>query len=86
MSRVLALDVGDVRIGAAVERPLRLKSAEDLLRGKSLDIPLMRQAGEAAAEEADVVADIHGSAAYKKQLVRIHVARARDLPARHERR
>jgi carbon-monoxide dehydrogenase medium subunit len=65
-----------VVIGAAVERPVRLKSAEDLLRGKSLDIALMRQAGEAAAEEADVVADIHGSAAYKKQLVRIHVARA----------
>ncbi len=65
-----------VVIGAAVERPVRLKSAEDLLRGKSLDIALMRRAGEAAAEEADVVADMHGSAAYKKQLVRIHVARA----------
>ncbi len=65
-----------VVIGAAVERPVRLKSAEALLRGKSLDDRLMRQAGEAAAEEADVVADIHGSAAYKKQLVRIHVARA----------
>jgi carbon-monoxide dehydrogenase medium subunit len=65
-----------VVIGAAVERPVRLKSAEALLRGKSLDLALMRRAGEAAAEEADVVADIHGSAAYKKQLVRIHVARA----------
>ncbi len=65
-----------VVIGAAVERPVRLKSAEELLRGKSLDDRLMRQAGEAAAEEAEVVADIHGSAAYKKQLVRIHVARA----------
>jgi len=65
-----------VVIGAAVERPARLKSAEDLLRGKSLDDRLMRQAGEAAAEEAEVVADIHGSIAYKKQLVKIHVARA----------
>ncbi len=65
-----------VVIGAAVERPQRLKSAEDLLRGKNLDDRLMKQAGEAAAEEADVVADIHGSAAYKKQLARIHVARA----------
>jgi carbon-monoxide dehydrogenase medium subunit len=68
----------DVRvvIGAAVERPLRLKSAEAMLRGKSFDGRLAKQAGDAAAEEADVVADIHGSVAYKKQLVRIHVARA----------
>jgi carbon-monoxide dehydrogenase medium subunit len=65
-----------VVIGAAVERPLRLKSAEAMLRGKMFDGRLAKQAGEAAAEEADVVADIHGSAAYKKQLVRIHVARA----------
>jgi carbon-monoxide dehydrogenase medium subunit len=55
---------------------LRLKSAEAVLRGKSFDGRLAKQAGEAAAEEADVVADVHGSVAYKKQLVRIHVVRA----------
>ena len=35
-----------------------------------------RQAGEAAAEEAELITDAQGSAAYKKQLVRVYVARA----------
>ena len=37
---------------------------------------LFQQAGEAAAEEAELITDGQGSAAYKKQLVRVYVARA----------
>jgi carbon-monoxide dehydrogenase medium subunit len=33
-------------------------------------------AGDAAANEAETIADAQGSAAYKKQLVRVYVARA----------
>jgi carbon-monoxide dehydrogenase medium subunit len=45
---------------------------------------VLRRAAEAAAEEADVIADHHGSAAYKRQLVRVHVERAlRDALATH---
>ena len=39
-------------------------------------MPLLRQAGEAAADEAELITDGQGSAAYKKQLVRVYVARA----------
>jgi carbon-monoxide dehydrogenase medium subunit len=37
---------------------------------------LLRRVGDAAAEEAEVVDDAHGSAAYRKQLVRVYVGRA----------
>ena len=39
-------------------------------------MPRSRRAGEAAAEEAELITDGQGSAAYKKELVRVYVARA----------
>jgi carbon-monoxide dehydrogenase medium subunit len=63
-------------ISAATEQPIRLSGAEAAVRGGRLDDALLRQAGEAAAEEAQVVDDAHGSAAYRKQLVRVYVGRA----------
>ncbi|MDE2229630.1 MAG: FAD binding domain-containing protein [Alphaproteobacteria bacterium] len=63
-------------LGAATERPTRLKAAEALIAGRTLDGALLTRAGEAAAEEADVVADARGSVSYKKQLVKVYVARA----------
>ena len=66
----------NIVISAATETPVRLRAAEAVLRGGVLDEAGMRAAGEAAAEEAEVIGDARGSAAYKKQLVRVHVARA----------
>jgi carbon-monoxide dehydrogenase medium subunit len=63
-------------VSAATERPTRLAQAEASLRDKAPDERLLRRVGEAAAEEVQVIADDHGSAAYKRQLVRVHVARA----------
>ena len=40
------------------------------------DDAAFRRAGEAAAEEAELITDAQGSAAYKKELVRVYVARA----------
>jgi aerobic carbon-monoxide dehydrogenase medium subunit len=70
--------IGEARvvIGAATERPLRLAAAERVLQGSRLDETVLREAGRAAAEEAEVVADERGSAAYKKALVAVHVRRA----------
>jgi carbon-monoxide dehydrogenase medium subunit len=65
-----------VAIGAATERAMRLKSAEAVLTGAPLDERLIREAGRAAAAEAPVVADEHGSAAYKRDLVAVHLRRA----------
>jgi carbon-monoxide dehydrogenase medium subunit len=59
-------------VGAATDRPTRLLSAEKILR----DNPeAVKQAAEAAADEAKIESDLHGSAAYKKQLIRVYLAR-----------
>ena len=78
---VLELDsdtVRDVRIviSAATDTPTRLASAEGVLRGARVDDAMLRRAGDAAASEAGVIGDAHGSAAYKKELVRVYVTRA----------
>jgi aerobic carbon-monoxide dehydrogenase medium subunit len=70
--------IGDARVvvSAATEKAMRLKEVEALLRGNALDAMLLKRAGDAAAEEANVVSGVRGSAAYKRQLLRVYVARA----------
>jgi carbon-monoxide dehydrogenase medium subunit len=70
--------VSDARVvvSAATDTPTRLASAERALRGGAAGDALWRQAGEAAAAEAETISDGQGSAAYKRQLVRVYVARA----------
>lgn len=63
-------------IGAATDTPVRLANAEKALRGARVDDAVLRRAGEAAAAEAAVIGDQHGTAAYKRELVRVYVARA----------
>jgi carbon-monoxide dehydrogenase medium subunit len=65
-----------VVIGAATDTPARLGNAEKVLRGARADDAVLRRAGEAAAAEAAVIGDQHGTAAYKRELVRVYVARA----------
>ena len=61
---------------AATDKATRLKSAEAVLNGKSIDDKLLRQAGDAAAEEAEYIADVRGSVPYKRELMRVYVRRA----------
>jgi carbon-monoxide dehydrogenase medium subunit len=63
-------------ISAATEKPIRLPGAEAALRGGGSDDVVLRRAGDAAAEEAQTISDGQGSAAYKRQLVRVYVRRA----------
>lgn len=65
-----------VAIGAATETPRRLPAAEAELSGTAPDEASVRRAADAAAEEAELETDTRGSAAYKRELVRIHTARA----------
>ena len=68
----------DVRIvlGAATDKPVRLTAAERLLKGRAADPKALDEAAEAAAEEASIEGDLHGSAAYKKQLIRVYLKRS----------
>ena len=70
--------VRDARIviGAATDTPARLAKAEDVLRGARADDAVLRRVGEAGAAEAAVIGDQHGSAAYKRELLRVYLARA----------
>jgi len=63
-------------ISAATDKPTRLTGAEGVLRGARPDEATLRRAGDAGAAEAGVIADAHGSAAYKRELARVYVARA----------
>ncbi len=65
-----------VVVGAATEKVTRLHGVERLLQGGQLDDRLFRQAGDAAAKEAILLSDAHGSAAYKRELLRVHLGRA----------
>ena len=61
---------------AAFDRPTRLSAAARELRSGPIAAPRIERAADAAFAEAQPIADTHGSAAYKRELVRVHVGRA----------
>src|SRR5579862_602182 len=65
-----------VVVSAATEKVTRMASAEKVLQGAAPDDAALARAGEAAAAEAQILADAHGSAAYKRELLRVYVRRA----------
>ncbi|OGA66758.1 MAG: molybdopterin dehydrogenase [Betaproteobacteria bacterium RIFCSPLOWO2_12_FULL_65_14] len=75
MAVVLDGEEARVWMSAATDKPTRLLAAEKILKGKLTDGKALRQAGEAAAEEVQIESDLHGSAAYKRQLIRVYLAR-----------
>ena len=52
-----------------------------LLRGQRADNAAFTRGGEAAAAEAETIDDARGSAAYKTDLLRVHVRRALQAAA-----
>jgi aerobic carbon-monoxide dehydrogenase medium subunit len=65
-----------VAISAATERPVRVTATEAILTGASPTPETFAAAAEAAAAGAETLADIRGSAAYKRDMIRVHVRRA----------
>lgn len=70
------IDDARVVVSAATEKPLCLASAEAVLRGQTVTDALLARAGEAAAAETETVGDARGSAAYKREMLRVHAGRA----------
>lgn len=70
--------VEDARIvvSAATEKPVRLQTAEAALRGEIITDAVLARVGEAAAAEAELVGDARGTAAYKRELLRVYAGRA----------
>ncbi len=65
-----------VVVSAATEKAVRLRDAEAVLNGATVSDVVLARAGEAAAAEAEVVGDARGSAAYKREMLRVYAARA----------
>ena len=65
-----------VVLSAATDTPTRLAQTEAALRGARMSDALLREAGDIAAREARVLGDAHGSAAYKRELLRVYTGRA----------
>jgi len=65
-----------VVVSAATEKAMRLPATEKVLTGATIDDKLLARAGDAATEECETVSDIRGSAAYKRELLRVYVGRA----------
>ena len=71
-----AIKDASIVVSAATEKPGTAGRRREGARKARADEAGWRRAGEAAAEEAELITDGQGSAAYKKELVRVYVARA----------
>jgi aerobic carbon-monoxide dehydrogenase medium subunit len=65
-----------VVVSAATEKATRLRGAEEVLTGATVDDAVLARAGDAAADEAETISDVRGSAPYKRELLRVYVRRA----------
>jgi carbon-monoxide dehydrogenase medium subunit len=65
-----------VAVSAATDRPMRVANAEALLINAPPTVQVFSKAADAAADEVQPLADLHGSASYKREMVRVHVRRA----------
>ena len=64
-----------IALGAVAPTPVRAFQAEDLIREKEANPKRLEWAGATAMEECRPIDDIRGSGAYRKELIRILVAR-----------
>jgi carbon-monoxide dehydrogenase medium subunit len=65
-----------IAVGAACPVPVRLHEVERSAIGRRLDATALTELSDAYADEVDPVADVRGSAWYRKEMVRVWVRRA----------
>jgi len=64
-----------IAVGCVVPKPQRAKRAEEALIGYSISAETIRNASQEAAEEVSPRTGLHGSAEYKREMVKVLVAR-----------
>jgi len=64
-----------IGLGGAAPTPMRARRAEAALNGQVLTDAAIAAAAEAAAEEADPLSDLMGSAGYRRRMIRVWVRR-----------
>ena len=70
-----------IALGGVSDRPVRAAGAEEALAGGPAERGALAEAAEAAAREVDPIEDIHGSAEYRRDLVRVLTRRALEQAA-----
>lgn len=72
------LTCGDVKIalGAVAPTPIRVRSAENILRGKNLDEGLINRTAKTAVGETRCISDVRASAEYRREMVEVFTRRA----------
>jgi carbon-monoxide dehydrogenase medium subunit len=64
-----------IALSGASSVPLRAKEAEKRLIGKTINDALLEEAGQVASAGADPPSDVHGSAEYRKEMIKVFVKR-----------
>ena len=79
-----------IALGGVSDRPVRAYGAEEMLRGRPLppsssssssSYTAFADAAEHASEEVETIGDIHGSARYRRDLIRVLTRRALEQAA-----
>jgi carbon-monoxide dehydrogenase medium subunit len=65
-----------IALSNAASIPLRVKDAEKRLIGKTISPALLDEVCQVACQEADPLSDVHGSAEYRREMVKVFVRRA----------
>jgi carbon-monoxide dehydrogenase medium subunit len=65
-----------IAVGAAVETPKRVESAEAMARGQTLTGELVAAIAEEYAQTLDPLSDVRGSAWYRKEMIGVFIKRA----------
>ena len=60
-----------VVLGCVAPTPLRVREAEEVLKGKEFQLELAEQAAEIAARACSPLSDIRGSEEYKRAIVKV---------------
>jgi len=68
-----------IALSNAASVPLRVKEAEKVLVGKTINDNLLTKAGEVASTEVSPPVDVHGSAEYRREMVKVFVKRVAQM-------
>jgi carbon-monoxide dehydrogenase medium subunit len=65
-----------ITLGSVAPTPIRVQAAERLLVKQGISRQTLTEASELAAQSAQPISDIRGSAAYRREMVKVYTRRA----------
>ena len=65
-----------IALGAVAPTPIRAFKTEELLKGKTIDEPLLEKAGKSALTEVSPISDVRSSQEYREEIIKVLVRRA----------